>query len=178
MVSIENLYDQSAIQTIRDCLLNTQKSIAVAESVTCGLLQAAIGSAQDASMYFQGGITAYNLAQKYKHLMVEPIQAEACNCVSEEVACEMALHVCSMFGSDYGIGITGYAVPAPESGNELFAYYAVYYEGKQLLSKRLEITKANPLQVQLYYINQVLQDLKTYFKSDKREGKRSKISVE
>lgn len=162
MVEIEHLFDQGAIQKIRDLLLSAHKTIAVAESVTAGLLQAAAASAPDASLYFQGGITAYNIGQKYKHLTVEPIHANTCNCVSEKVAAEMAANVCGLFNSDYGIGITGYAAPVPESGNRLFAYFAVAAAGQLVVQGRLDPPAAAPLRVQLFYVNQVLQQLKSY----------------
>ena len=80
------LYDENLVNTIKDILCQRKQTIAVAESVTAGHLQAALSSAVEASHFFQGGITAYNLGQKCRHLQVNPISAEGCNCVSEEVA--------------------------------------------------------------------------------------------
>src|SRR4051812_38795900 len=109
------MFNLSVINSLKDALLAKQETISVAESVTSGLLQAAFSSAEKAMQIFQGGITTYNLGQKYRHLLVDPIHASACNCVSERVAQEMALHVCELFSSNWGIGITGYASPVPES---------------------------------------------------------------
>ncbi len=61
--------------------------------------------------------------------MLTPIHASVCNCVSEKVAHEMALEVCKLFISDWGLAVTGYASKVPESNNELFAYYAIVYAG-------------------------------------------------
>ena len=88
------LFNKPVVSSIGSYLLTRNETIAVAESVTCGLLQAAIGTANDARHFYQGGITAYNLAQKYRHLCVEPVHAMKVNCVSQEVAAEMAINVC------------------------------------------------------------------------------------
>ncbi|HEX5027059.1 MAG TPA: CinA family protein [Agriterribacter sp.] len=57
--------------------------------------------------FFQGGITAYNLAQKYKHPGVKPLHALLVNGVSQMVANEMAWQSCLLFASHSSIGITG-----------------------------------------------------------------------
>ena len=80
---------------------------------------------------FQGGLTVYNLGQKCRHLGVNPIQALECNCVSDKVAVEMAISVCKLFTSDWGIAITGYSTPVPESDNKLFAYFAIAFQGRR-----------------------------------------------
>lgn len=80
------------IQSIGNILIERQQSIAVAESVTSGHMQAALSTAPDAAKFYQGGITAYNLGQKSRHLHVEPIHATASNCVSDQVAHEMAMY--------------------------------------------------------------------------------------
>jgi nicotinamide-nucleotide amidase len=147
------------IQTIGNILIERQQSIAVAESVTSGYLQVALSAALDAAKFYQGGITAYNLGQKSRHLQVEPIHATACNCVSEQVACEMALEVCRLFTSDWGLAITGYASKVPESNNELFAYYAICYAGKILRSGKIEILDGAAEQIQSFYTKELLKNL-------------------
>ena len=88
------LFDKSQLKKIHALLVKRKETIAVAESVTSGLLQAAFSQAEDASAFYQGGITAYNLGQKYRHLKVEPIYADNCYCVSQKVSNEMADNVC------------------------------------------------------------------------------------
>jgi len=91
-------------------------TLAVAESLTCGHLQAAIGAISGASDFFLGGLTAYSIAQKVRHLGVDRAAAEAVNAVSAEVAEQMARGACALFGSDLALATTGYAEPAPERG--------------------------------------------------------------
>lgn len=89
-------------------------TLAVAESLTCGRLQARIGAISGASEFFLGGITAYSLDQKVRHLGVDRAGAEAVNSVSGRVAEQMARGACVLFGADVGVSTTGYAEPSPE----------------------------------------------------------------
>ncbi|MDB5207130.1 MAG: CinA family protein [Flavisolibacter sp.] len=84
------LIDPGLINSNKDLIIEGEETIAVAESVTSGLLQAALSQAIDVSKFYQGGITAYNLGQKYEHLNVESIHAQKCDCISEQVAGDMA----------------------------------------------------------------------------------------
>ena len=80
------MFDKQTLQAVADHLSRHHQTIAVAESVTAGFLQAALASAENASTFFQGGITAYNIHQKYAHLHVDLPHAIVCNCVSGQVA--------------------------------------------------------------------------------------------
>jgi nicotinamide-nucleotide amidase len=152
------------IQLIGNILIERQQSIAVAESVTSGHMQIVLSAATDAAKFYQGGITAYNIGQKSRHLHVDPIHASACNCVSEQVANEMALEVCRLFTSDWGLAVTGYASKVPESNNELFAYYAISYAGKILRSGRIEAPDGEAVQIQAFYANELLKSLEAALK--------------
>ena len=150
-------YDEQMINSIKERMVKAGKTVAVAESVTAGHLQAALSAAVEASTFFQGGITAYNLGQKCRHLGVEPIAADECDCVSEEVARQMARGVNRLFLSDYGLAITGYATPMPEKGlNDTFAFFAIAKGDEILLSKRITTTEER-VEGQMDYCNTVLQ---------------------
>lgn len=155
---------EDIIQSIGNILIERQQSIAVAESVTSGQMQVALSTAMDAAKFYQGGITAYNLGQKSRHLQVDPIHATACNCVSQQVANEMALEVCRLFSSDWGLAITGYASKVPESNNELFAYYAIAYAGKIRQSGKLEPPDDEPAKIQVVYTRELLKCLEIALK--------------
>ncbi|MBC7902450.1 MAG: CinA family protein [Gemmatimonadaceae bacterium] len=153
------MFDQKAIRIIRDTLLSQGKTLAVAESVTAGLLQAALSTAETASFFFQGGMTTYNLGQKTKLLDVEPIEAERNNCVSVAVAEQMARGICERFHSDYGIGITGYAATIPEKNvDELFAFFAIAKGAEILKSGKFSSEKKEPIDVQIDYTDRVLKE--------------------
>ncbi len=158
------LFDKNLLIKIGKYLKRKEETIAVAESVTSGLLQYAFSNVPDASQFFQGGLTAYNIAQKFKHLQVEPIHALSVNCVSPLVAQQMAQQVCHIFGAPWVIGITVYPTPVPESDNKLFAYFAITYKEKLLLKGQMRSDAKNPPEVQLYYTKAVLQKLGSVMK--------------
>jgi len=60
------------LEHIKDYMLQHFETLAVAESVTSGHLQAAFSSADQATNFFQGGITAYNVGQKARQLCYKP----------------------------------------------------------------------------------------------------------
>jgi nicotinamide-nucleotide amidase len=154
------LYNKPVVENIGRKILSGKLTIAVAESVTSGHLQAALSLAPDASGFFQGGITAYNIGQKCRHLLIEPTHALEFDCVSERIAADMATAVARLFSSDYGIGITGYATLKPEAGiNELFAYIAIVFRGDMLVAERIGAEVLDSLDVQVYYVNRVLEQL-------------------
>ena len=90
--------------------------LAVAESMTGGRLQALVTAESGASAYFLGGLTAYTLDQKVRHLGVVRAVAEPVECVSAEVAWQMACGACALFGADLALATTGYAEPAARAG--------------------------------------------------------------
>lgn len=139
-------------------------TLAVAESLTAGNLQARIASVSGASSYFLGGITAYALEQKVRHLHVERAHAEMVNCVSAEVAEQMARGVCRMFGADVGAATTGYAEPAPQSGVSLpFAWWAVAVRtaGAEFAARtgRVEVAGAGRVEVQRRVVDAVIEEV-------------------
>lgn len=150
------------IEYIRDILIGQKQTLAVAESVTAGFLQSAFSMVANAKDYFHGGITAYNLGQKVKHLSVDAIHALKCDCVSEKVAITMAMNVNKLFASDWGIAITGYASPFPEKDQyELFAYYGIAFRDEIKAHGKLEAPENDdPVAVRTFFTNQLTEVFK------------------
>ena len=139
---MHSLYLDAIIQ-LKTLLIQQNLTVAVAESMTCGRLQAALGAISGSSEYFEGGITAYNLRQKIELLGIDKQHAESINSVSQLVAYEMAAGVCRLFDSDLGIGTTGYAEPSPEHRIlQPVAYFALcrYHRGRieNILTERVD----------------------------------------
>lgn len=143
---------KSIKQQVAVLLRQKHMTIAAAESVTAGLFQVALASLEEASRFFQGGLVAYNLGQKTRHLQIEPIHAEGVNCVSQRVADEMAMAACRHFSADWGIGITGYATAVPESGNRIFAYFSIAYRGKKVAGKKIGLQARGRAGVNTEYV--------------------------
>ena len=164
------MFNKDLLNEIGEILRNKKQSVAVAESVTSGLLQAALSNAKDAASFFQGGITAYNVGQKCRRLLVEPLHALECDSVSEYVARGMSLNVATLFTSDYGIGITGYAAKVPEKNiNELYAFYAISEKNKIVTCGKLETNVEEGLPVQLFYTEEVLKIFKEHLKNNHKK---------
>jgi nicotinamide-nucleotide amidase len=101
-------------------------TLAVAESLTSGRLQARIGAISGASEFFLGGVTAYSLDEKARHLGVDRAEAGAVNGVSARVVEQMARGACVLFGADLGVATTGYAEPSAEwNVAEPFAWWGL-----------------------------------------------------
>ena len=123
-----------AIEDLKPLMLaKPALTVAVAESLTSGHLQALIGSVSGASGYFLGGVTAYTLEQKVALLKVERAVAEPVNCVSAQVAEQMARGVCELFGSTFGAATTGYAEP-PSAGAAPQAYWCIVLRGEGVMA--------------------------------------------
>jgi nicotinamide-nucleotide amidase len=136
-------------------LSSANETVAVAESVTGGNIQSVLSLADKASAFFQGGIVAYNVGQKTRHLHIDPIHGLACNCISQKIASAMATNVCTSFLSDWGIGITGYASRVP-GVDQLYAYYSIAYRDTIIKEGMLSADNNDAGKVQQYYTEQVL----------------------
>lgn len=145
-------------------------TLAAAESLTCGRVQARVGEISGASNFFLGGITAYSVEQKVRHLGVEGAGARRVKGVSAGVAEEMACGVCRLFGSDLGVATTGYAEPSPGDGvSDPFAWWAIAHRGargkfRAMRSGRVECPRASRVDVQAFVADAVLVELITYLR--------------
>ncbi|MGQ9818354.1 MAG: competence/damage-inducible protein A [Candidatus Kapaibacteriales bacterium] len=92
-------------------LLKLNKTIAVAESCTAGLLGAELTKLPGSSGYFLGGFIVYSNEVKVNILGVKSETIQRFGAVSEETAIEMADNVRKILDSDFGISITGIAGP-------------------------------------------------------------------
>lgn len=150
-------FKQSLLDYIGGALKHAHESVSVAESVTAGCLQFSFSQMTDASEFFKGGITAYTLEEKVKLLKVNKQEAIRCDCVSKEIADEMALNVTELFSTDWGISVTGYATPVKESDQKIFAHFSFAYKNEVVLSKKLELHhKTEASAAQLYYAEFIL----------------------
>lgn len=156
-------------------LARPRLTLAVAESLTCGQVQAAIGAVSGASNYFLGGVTAYSLEQKVRLLGVNRAAAAKVNCVSAAVAGEMAAGVARLLGSDLALATTGYAEPAPDAGvTEPFAWWALAHRRRGRVqvvrSGRVECPGAPRTDVQLMVAAAAVAELVAYVGEWRRRG--------
>jgi len=97
-------------------LTERQQTLAVAESLTGGLLGAAITDIAGASVVFRGGIIAYATELKAALLGVPAGLLAARGPVHPEVAAAMAAGARDRLGATFGVATTGVAGPDPADG--------------------------------------------------------------
>jgi nicotinamide-nucleotide amidase len=93
------------------------ESVAVAESLTGGLVASALTSVPGASVVVRGGVVAYATDLKAALLGVPEDLLGRRGPVDPEVATAMATGVRARLGASYGISTTGVAGPGPADGS-------------------------------------------------------------
>ena len=88
-----------------------ERTVAVGESCTGGLLSTRLTDRPGSSRNFAGGVVAYSNEAKTELLGVAPELIERHGAVSEEVAEALARGAIERFDADFGIGLTGIAGP-------------------------------------------------------------------
>ena len=144
-------------------------TLAVAESLTAGHLQARIAAVSGASDFFLGGVTAYSLEQKVKLLGVNRAHARRVNCVSQRVAVEMAQGACALFGADLAVATTGYAEPSRADGiKSPMAWWALCHQKRGgravVISGQVEMPGAGRVAAQERVTREVLGALVGYLR--------------
>lgn len=86
-------------------------TVAVAESLTGGMLAERITAVAGSSEYFAGGFLVYSDGMKERILGVDSALIERHSAVSEAVACAMAAGAQSRTGATYAVATTGEAGP-------------------------------------------------------------------
>ncbi|WP_234319962.1 CinA family protein [Streptomyces sp. SBT349] len=92
------------------------QTVAVAESLTGGLLAAALTGIPGASRAFLGSVTAYATEAKRDVLGVDGAVLAERGPVDAEVARQLALGVQELLDADWGVATTGVAGPEPQDG--------------------------------------------------------------
>lgn len=94
-------------------LLARRETVAVAESLTGGLISAALSATAGASETFRGGVVVYATDLKASLAGVPTPLLDAEGPVSAEVAAALAGGVRLRLGADLGLAVTGVAGPDP-----------------------------------------------------------------
>lgn len=103
--------------------------VAVAESLTGGLLAAALASVPGASVVFRGAIVAYATDLKASLLGVDQAVLDSRGAVSAETAQAMAEGVRDRLGATFGLATTGVAGPDPAEGKPVGTVYIAATRG-------------------------------------------------
>ncbi|CAL9415503.1 CinA family protein [Streptomyces sp. enrichment culture] len=112
----------TATEVVRLLTVNG-RTLAVAESLTGGLVAAEITSVPGASQVFRGSVTAYATDLKHRLLGVDDTLLAQRGAVDPQVAAQMAAGVRTALGADWGIATTGVAGPDPQDGQAVGTVY-------------------------------------------------------
>lgn len=115
--------DQPVAGQVVELLAERGRTVAVAESLTGGLVSAEITAVPGASRAFRGSVTCYATALKRDVLGVAETLLEERGAVDSEVARQMARGVRSFLGADWGVATTGVAGPEPQDGQPVGTVY-------------------------------------------------------
>jgi nicotinamide-nucleotide amidase len=99
------------------------KTVAVAESLTGGLVAAALTDIPGASLVVRGGVLAYATDVKAQVLGVSEVLLAQVGAVDADVAEQMAGGVRSLMGATYGLATTGVAGPDRVDGKPVGTVY-------------------------------------------------------
>ncbi|WP_208559134.1 competence/damage-inducible protein A [Marinilactibacillus kalidii] len=103
--------DRGLASAVNELLIEQNKKITAAESLTGGTFLGSITSEEGASNVLEGGMVVYSTEQKINELGVSKDTIAAYGVVSGECAIEMAEKVMERFGSDIAVSLTGVAGP-------------------------------------------------------------------
>ncbi|WP_406408803.1 CinA family protein [Streptomyces halstedii] len=106
----------SAAARVLGRLRERGETLAVAESLTGGLVAAELTEVPGASHSFLGSVTAYATPLKRDVLKVDGDLLAERGAVDPDVAAAMAAGVRRVLGADWGVSTTGVAGPEPQDG--------------------------------------------------------------
>ena len=154
--------DESLPAVLGKKLLQQGKTISFAESCTGGLASSLVTDIPGSSEYLLGSAVTYTNGIKNKLLNVQLETLQEFGAVSRETACEMAAGVRKLFGSDYGISITGNAGPGGSENKPVGLVYiavataeVVYCQEHYFHHNRVE----NKLRIALTAISMLLDKI-------------------
>ncbi|HEX2195345.1 MAG TPA: competence/damage-inducible protein A [Actinomycetota bacterium] len=103
-------------EELGDLLRERGATVAVAESLTGGLVAAELTRRPGATEFFTGGLVVYSNEAKARAAGVDPGLIAAHGAVSEEVAGALARAAAESLGADLGLSATGVAGPGEHEG--------------------------------------------------------------
>jgi nicotinamide-nucleotide amidase len=120
-------------------LVAAGRTVSTAESLTGGLVCAALTDVPGASAVVRGAVVAYATELKARVLGVDPQLLAAGGAVQAEVARQMATGVCRVLGSDVGVATTGVAGPEPQDGHPVGTVFVAVAADGQVLVRELTL---------------------------------------
>lgn len=114
-------------------------TVATAESLTGGLVCAALTDVPGASVVLRGGVVAYATELKAELLGVDPDLLARGGAVQTAVAEQMAAGVAARLGADVGVATTGVAGPDPQDGQPVGTVFVAAADGTRVVTRALHL---------------------------------------
>ena len=111
--------------------------VAVSESLTGGLIGAALSRVKGSSDFFLGGLVVYDTEMKEKVAGIDRAILEGPGAVSAECAAALAESAASRFSSDLGLSATGVAGPAEQEGKPVGTVFVGATYGGRTETRRI-----------------------------------------
>ena len=121
-------------------LIARNQTLALAESLTGGMLAAALTAVPGASAVLRGGVVAYATDLKAALLDVPSDLLARHGAVDPDVAAAMAEGARSCMGADVGAATTGVAGPDPSDGQPVGTVYIAVSVGTDTAVRALALT--------------------------------------
>jgi nicotinamide-nucleotide amidase len=131
---------RSPADEVHQALLARGETLAVAESLTGGLLGAALTEVPGVSATFRGGVVAYATELKAGLLGVDAALLARVGPVDPEVAARMAAGARERLRATYGLATTGVAGPDPQDGHPPGEVYVAVSGPGGELQQRLDLS--------------------------------------
>lgn len=112
-MSVDGLYEL-AVDTLAAL---GDRTLAVAESLTGGLIGATLTEVRGASRSFRGAVVAYAADVKVSGLGVDEMLISSGGAVQAAVALQMARGACQYLQAQFGLAVTGVAGPDSQDGH-------------------------------------------------------------
>lgn len=104
---------EDAVTAVARAATRSGRTVAVAESLTCGAIVSALGRGDDAQDWLKGGVVAYRTEVKVGVLGV-PEGTDPCSAACAE---QLARGVRDLLGADVAVAVTGVGGPDPQDGH-------------------------------------------------------------
>ena len=138
----DNIYgynDETLESVIQKMLVETRRTVSVAESCTGGMVSSKLTNIPGSSMCFKQSVVTYSNEAKMQMLNVKKETLEQFGAVSEQTANEMLNGILNLSKSEYAVSITGIAGPGGGSEEKPvgLVYIGVSFNGNNEVNKCL-----------------------------------------
>lgn len=129
-------FDQELEFKVAEALKLNNKTLAIAESLTGGLISVRFTKLPGSSEYFIGASVCYSAKAKVMHVGVKPKTLADKGTVSEETVKEMSEGVRKRLHSDLGLAVTGVAGPEKHGGKPVGTVFVALSDDQETKVKR------------------------------------------